>query len=109
MPWFSAGVQTNPSTDAILADTGALSASGRLGEIKVVLGGNIAAVCTIEHRNAANNANLNSQVIACLANGNYDISLPGLSWGASERFRVRLNVGVVGSVQASIFTYEGAL
>jgi hypothetical protein len=84
MGWFSAGVQVNPATDAILADTGALPDTGH-GAIKIVLGATVIAVCSIEHRNAANNANLHSQAIACPVNGVFNIDLPGLDWAAGER------------------------
>lgn len=105
MPWFSAGIQTNPAAAAVLADTGALAVGGR-GAIKIILGANVAIVCTIEHRNAANLANVNSQTIAVGANQVLDLDLPGLDWVAGERFRVTVNVAVVGSAHASIFTYS---
>ena len=103
MAWFTAGVQTNPATDAILADTGAL-AGGQSGAA-VVIGANVAMVVTVEHRNAANSANINTQVLACGANAPYDVDLPGVTFAASERIRIRLNTGVTGSVQASLFTF----
>ena len=103
MAWFTAGVQVNPAAGAVLADSGALAAGQT--EVTVIFGGNIAAVATIEHRNAANTANLNSQVIACLANDVIQAKLPGVPIAASERIRVTLNATIVGSVQASVFVF----
>lgn len=104
MAWFSAGILTNPATDAILADTGALSGAGS-GRIKVVLGATIAAICTLERRNSTNSANVNSQVIACVANSPFEMEVPGESWADQERYRIRLNAAIVGSAQASVFIY----
>ena len=101
--WFTAGVLSNPATDAIMADTGPLSGAGS-GSFRVVLGANIATIGTIEHRNAANNANINSQVIGCSANTIVVLTFPD-TWADGERVRLRLNVGIVGSTQASIFTF----
>src|SRR5262245_33509277 len=101
MPWATAGVQSNPATDAILAD------SGNKGygpfEASVIFGGNVAAVAVIEHRDTTNTSNINSQVIACAANQCVQVWLPGVTL-ANERIRVRLNAGVTGAVQASVFT-----
>jgi len=103
MAWATAGVQTNPATDAILADSGALATG--VTEATVILGASVACICTIEQRNAANSANVNTQVIAVAANAVEQITLPGVNLAASERIRLRLNVGVTGSVQASVFTF----
>ena len=104
MAWATAGVQTNPAIDAILADSGAIAAGG-VTEATIILGGNVAAVCTIEQRNAANSANVNTQVIACAAGSVEQVKLPGVSLAANERIRVRLNAAVTGSLQASVFTF----
>jgi hypothetical protein len=100
--WDTAGILTNPATDAILADSGQKQPSSC--EATIVLGGSVAAVATIEYRDAANAANLKAQVIACAANDVTMVRLPGLNFALNERLRLRLNVGVTGSVSASIFT-----
>ena len=104
MAWATAGVQINPATDAILADTGALSPGGTTN-ITIVIGGSVAFIVTVEHRNAANSANVTSQVIAAAANTPYDVIFPGVIFASGERIRVRLTAGVTGSVQASLFVF----
>jgi hypothetical protein len=103
MAWSTAGIQTNPATDFILADTGALTDT--LTRATIVLGGSAAMIATLEHRNAANSANLNAQVFASPINVASPFYLDGLSIAPGERLRLRLNAAVTGSVQASIFTY----
>lgn len=103
MAWADGTIQTNPAANAILADSGALLA-GQTG-VKIILGGNIACVATIEHRDAANTGNVRTQTIASVANGVVDIDLPGITFALNERIRVRNNVVLVGSVHASIFTF----
>jgi len=103
MAWATAGIQTNPATDAILADSGALP--GGVGAVTVVIGGSVAFIVTVEHRDAANTANVKTQVLAAGANDPFSVELPGINFAASERIRVRLNAGVTGSVQASLFTF----
>jgi hypothetical protein len=102
--WATAGVQTNPSTDAILADTTALTPGGQ-SDVTVIIGGNVAFVVTVEHRNAANNANVNTQVLAAAANAPFSCDMPGINFGSGERLRIRLNAAVTGSVQASLFLF----
>lgn len=104
MAWFSAGILVNPVIDTILADTGPMPTAAGPINIQVIFGGNIAAVAVVELRNAANIANVSSQVIACVANQAIQFDFDGLIFAASERLRVRLNAAVVGSVQASILT-----
>ena len=103
MAWATAGILTNPAIDTILADSGALA--GGQSEATIIVGGSVAAIYTIEHRNAANTANVNSQVVASVLNEAKQYWLPGISFAASERIRVRLNAAVVGSLQASVFTF----
>jgi len=103
MAWATGGILTNPATDAILADSGPL-VEGQTG-VTIIFGGSVAAIATIEHRNALNTANIASQVIAISVNDAKEYELPGISVAANERIRLRLNVGVVGSLQASVFTF----
>lgn len=64
MAWFTAGILNNPAGNTILADTAALPGTDQT----VVLGADVATVATVEWRNAANSANIQSQVIAVAAN-----------------------------------------
>jgi hypothetical protein len=103
MAWASGGILTNPAIDAILADSGSLAAGQT--NVRVVFGGSVAAIATIEHRNTLNTVNVNSQTIAIAANEVVSIDLPGVIFVATERVRLRLNAAVVGSLHASIFTF----
>jgi hypothetical protein len=102
--WATAGVQTNPAINAILADTGALTPGGQTG-VTVILGGSVAFIVTLEHRNAANDANVNTQVLAAAANDPFTVSLPGIDFASGERIRIRLNAAVTGSIQASLLVF----
>jgi hypothetical protein len=103
MAWTDGTILTNPAINAILADSGALAA-GVTG-VKILFGGSVAAIATIEQRDAANTANVKTQTIAIVANQVICIDLPGVSFAASERIRLRLNAAVTGSLHASIFTF----
>jgi len=103
MPWFDGGIQTNPVINAILVDTGALPASQFAA--KIILGGNVAAVATVEQRDSTNTTNLKTQTIAIPINGVVDLDFPGVVISANERIRLRLNAAVTGSIHASILTY----
>jgi hypothetical protein len=103
--WFTAGVLTDPVTDAILADTGAIA--GALPNSycvnAIVISSNVAAVVILEQRNAANAANITSQAILIQANDT--ITYPRFCvvlTGVNQRIRLRLNLGVTGVMQASI-------
>jgi hypothetical protein len=43
--------------------------------------------------------------LAAAANAPFIAELPGIVFVAGERIRVRLNVGITGSAQASLFTF----
>ena len=103
MAWTSAGVQTNPAIDTILADSGPVQvgASGA----KIIFGSGVAAIVTVEYRNAANNANNQSQILAVAANQVIDMDFPYIPFAANERIRVRLNAAITGSCQASIIWF----
>ena len=100
---FTAGPLTNPTANTILADSGAQPIAGFIPSF--VVAATIGAVVVLEWRNAANDANLWSQVFPIQASSPYSYTFPGsvevLSDG--ERFRLRLNATVVGQVQASLF------
>jgi hypothetical protein len=102
MSWFSAGLLANPVANTILADTGAMTVAGS-AKLKLVMGADVGMVVFLEQRNAANSANINSQVLANAANSPYDLEIPGVEWAAGERFRLRLSIALTGSAQASIF------
>jgi len=101
--WYTAGVQTNPAGGTVLADTGPLPASGGR-PFRVVLGSTVALGITVEHRNAANNATLTSQLTGVVANSGIELEfIPGPDMANDdERIRVVTNALAQGNVQASI-------
>jgi hypothetical protein len=100
MAWYTGGILNNPAANTILADTGAVPG----GDQKVILGADVATVCTVEWRNAANTANNAAQVIAVPANQSMDFDFRGIPFATGERLRVRLNTTIVGNCQVSILT-----
>jgi hypothetical protein len=102
MGWFSAGPLTNPAIDTILADTGAAPANS--ATVTIVVASTVAAVAMIEKRNAANTANVSSQVVPVTANGLVPVTLPDINWVDNERLRVRLTAAITGQIQCSILS-----
>jgi hypothetical protein len=105
MAWSTAGILTNPAIDTILADTGAVATTSGPVDIHVIVGGSVASIITIEHRNSTNTANISSQVVAFGANVAEEFDLKNIILAASERVRLRLNAAVTGSIQGSIFMF----
>ncbi len=96
------GIQTNPTVATVMADIGA-SPTGGLYELRIVLGASVAATWEIQHRNAANSANIAPApyVVYTPANqsGEYVLTL---NLAPSERVRVMMNAGITGTAAASI-------
>jgi hypothetical protein len=100
--WVTAGVQVNPAANAILADSGPVTFGTH--KLTIIVASTAAAVVVLEHRNAANSANLESQIIPVNANVPFAFALgTGLDTAEGERIRLRLNAAITGSVQGSIF------
>ena len=98
--WTPGAVATNPADQAVLVDTGALPAANYL--IHVTGAGSVAWVYDIQHRNAANSANIAVQRRRCAA-GNEDLILGNkLTLAKDERIRCVLQGTIVGEVQMSI-------
>lgn len=107
--WYTAGIQTNPAANAIIADTGPLAfpnsgnGSGTMN-FTVIVSSTVAAIIHVEIRDAANTAVVRSQAFMVPANTTFqsvkNIAIP-LDGG--ERLRLRMNGAVTGSVQGSIF------
>ena len=98
-PWFTAGEQTNPATDAIVADTGQIG-PGRYG-FDIVIASAVAVNLMVEHRNLANDANVNAQVVYMGATDQVQFYLD-VELLAGERVRIRVVTGITGKMQASI-------
>lgn len=100
---FSAGEQTNPAANFVLADTVALPVGTYDLIATIGQGGNNGLVFRFQHRNAANAADINTWMVAMPPEDTKRYRF-ALTIAASERFRV-LNVAAPGAgvlVQASI-------
>jgi hypothetical protein len=91
-------------TDTILADSGPTPIDGGVRG-KFFMSTTVQAIGVIEWRNASNTANVKSQAFVLPANSSIQIMLEfPLIMSTGERLRLRLNAGVTGSVQGSIFS-----
>lgn len=113
---FSAGRQVAPAINTVLADTTGLAA-GNWAFLVMLTGGDAAAATFIEvgiqHRNAANGANIWEQTVLLFgAGGNNPLNLLTVAFSksmvASERLRLIMNTGgSAGSVyHANIFALQ---
>lgn len=101
MAWFSSEEVTDPSSDAILADTGQLGLG--VATITILVFTTYTSTVYIELRNATNDATLNSQPIVIGSGSDVIRDLP-FSVGANQRIRLRLGTGFTGTIWASILT-----
>lgn len=99
---YTAGIQTNPTANQILADTGPCEANDA-HDMTMLVSTTVAGFVFLERRNAANDAVVWSHALPMAANtplvvhvGNVIECLQG------ERFRLRLNAGVTGQVQGTL-------
>jgi len=100
--WFTNGIQTNPTANQIVADTGAVG-DGAGHDFDVYVSSTVAVAIVVEWRNAANDANVLAYIIPVPANGfAYWTSRGALAFQGNERVRLRMNSGVTGSVQGAI-------
>lgn len=99
---YTQGALTNPAVNAILADSGARPPGGKTPAFVICT--TVAAVVVLEYRDAANAANIYSQVFTVSANTCFRYEFPPVFDTADqERFRLRLNAAVTGTLQASLF------
>ena len=100
--WDDGALTTNPSTDAVLKDTGALEAGDYL--FGFMFQATAAAIFRVEWRNAANAATLKSQNVPIPASNLIEPIFPTkIVLAANERIRVVIVAGITGDAQASIF------
>lgn len=101
MTWYTAGPQTNPADQAVLADTGAIG-SGNNTPACIMVTANAQASVIVEQRNAANNATVASQFIRVPANDTRSLDMGVISLGPGERLRVLQSGALTGVIHASI-------
>lgn len=101
--WYD-GALSNPGANAIIVDTAELASGLGTVNIQVVVNANITATFLIQHRNAANDANLHEQEVTIIANAPFTFGGFTRIFQDDERMRV-LNKGaiVLGRVSASVF------
>ena len=104
--WFSAGITLSPAANSILADTGQLPAG--VYDVIISIGSNTGAAAeqwAVQHRDAANAANLGIIEHIQLAEGNAQQPLYmafSHSFVSNERLRILNTSAIVGSVIATI-------
>ena len=101
--WYSGDLETNPIDDATIATTGQLQEGWYFIQMRVFA--SVDSIVEIVKRDATNASDVNAQRVACKAAiGNADfIGATKVFVSADERFIARMDGGVTGNVQASIF------
>ena len=101
-PYFlaSAGEQTNPVDEAVLADTGALNAGHYYGF--ATISASAAAQFRIERRNAANSAAVGAAHLVYVPAGDVRQIVFGFQLDASERIRVVMDDALTGTAGATL-------
>lgn len=102
MAWHTNDVITNPGTDEILADTGAL-AVGSQG-VSILVDSDSGCAFWFEQRNSANTATVHKQRFSVSQSGPVYYGNVPITLGVNERLRLRLEEGFIGSIQGSLFT-----
>ncbi len=97
---FTQGVVANPAAGAILADTGQAPAKGEY-TVYVVAWASAAAQMTLQHRDAANAANIAAVEFGVPAGDTVSFSLP-FSLDVNERVRVVMRAALTGNAAAAI-------
>ena len=99
---YSNGVQTNPTTSTVLADTGAIATTSLNYEFIVTVWCTAAATFSVQRRNAANGANVGDvatiRVPADMA-GQYRFLF---SLASGERVRILPQASITGDAAATI-------
>ena len=101
--WYSGDMEVNPIDDATIATTGELQEGWYFIQMRVYA--SVDSIVELVKRNATNTSDVNAQRVACKeAIGNADfIGATKVFLNANERLIARMDGGVTGNVQASIF------
>jgi uncharacterized protein YaaQ len=97
--WVTGGIKTNPTTNTILADTGAIGGGG--STYTFVVAASAAVRIEIAVRDASNSVDVVVQNLFVPANGNLYVVMP-VDVPPGGRIVMRNPVALTGSVQASI-------
>ena len=106
MPWLSSGRIQNPTADQVLVDTSTLPTTHR--GFVVIAASTVATWFELQHRNAANDANVHSQILAVPAMGTNSVpeTPPNAYFFMEEGERLRIIQGAAvtaGWVSVSLF------
>lgn len=104
--WFSEGEKTNPASGTVLADTDELVAG--VIQMGFMVSANANCKVVLQHRNAANTANVSSQAMFLTASAPISVMYPvPIDVSVDERIRVVTDGAIsLGNVQASILTFS---
>ena len=102
MPWDTQGLQSSYASGVLLADTGALGITTFNAGIYIYTGDGNPLKVDLQHRNSANNATLNSQIIEAPGGGVSHAYYFPFTAGLNERLRVVTLTSAEGPIQVSI-------
>lgn len=104
--WKTTGVQTFTVGGAgtVLSDSGPITGDAVHEMQWIIAAAQVQAVVVLQHRNAANDTTLTSQILPLSAFSQFTIPMViKISMLDGERLRIILNNNITGSVQASMF------
>src|SRR5438477_484712 len=103
--WTTNGVLSNPATNAIFADFQNVEGAHVAKTFRVVCSSTVSAVAIIEHRDAANATVVGTHTQAVILNAGITFETMNVSvqMQDQEHIRLRLNTGITGLAQCSIF------
>ena len=102
MPWDTNGLLSSSPSGTVLADTGALNALAYTFTAWLYSEQGTGYYVELQHRNAANTATLNSQILY-LKSGEVGQQFPfTLTMGLNERLRLTLTSSMTDTVQGSL-------
>jgi len=105
--WISSGRVSDPITNQVLLDTGALPLGNGVLSFMFIGASTVASVFEIQLRDATNITTLKSQIVAVPASGTVAIPEtpinPPFTIATNERLRIIQVVGITGQVSVSLF------
>lgn len=101
---FTEGIKNNAAAGVLLADVGAMLYEHHLVPVSILLSGQGSVIAELQLRNAANSANVFSQIIIVPALGTVNFHIPTpMKVLVGQRLRIVTFAAVTGQCQASLF------
>ena len=100
MTWTTEGRKVNPLAGALLADTGPLGIGGSMNFV-IIGSSTVVGFAVLQLRDSNNQTTIAEQYID-LGNAT-NMKFENMAFGDSQRFRIVVDLAIVGSVQAGIF------